>query len=68
MTIRPGDFAKAVEHVRRQITYFDRLGEHDPIFKWRAKSARISLEALLLVQQHQMEGVVLGRVNERVAE
>lgn len=64
MTVRPGDFAKALEHAWREVAYYERQVLRTGAYAWQLKSAQIALEALLLVRQHQMEGVVLGRVKQ----
>ena len=64
MKCRSGDFARAVEHARRQIEKYVQLIPEHPSYRGQLRSALIALEALQLVRQHGMEGVLLGRVSD----
>lgn len=68
MSCRSGDFARAIEHAKRGIAKYARLSPETPAYRGQLRSEQIALEALLLIRQHAMEGVVLSRVDELRAE
>ncbi len=68
MSCRGADFGRAIEHARRQIAKYAKVKGDSPRYYGQLRSAQIALEALLLIRQHAMEGVVLGRVDQLRAE
>jgi hypothetical protein len=68
MSCRPGDFARAIEHAKRSIAKYQRLSPETPAYRGQLRSEQIALEAMLLIMQHAMEGVVLSRVDQLRAE
>jgi len=62
--MRGHDFKTALIWARKTVERFDRLSVDDPAYRCQLHSAQIALAALLLCQQHGMEGVVLGRLEK----
>ena len=47
---------------------YARMIDEQPIYRGQLRSAEIALEALQLIRQHMMEGVILSRVDVARAE
>lgn len=58
------DFSRAIQDLETGVQWARLKAVEDPIYVRRLHSYLLALEALQLVRQHGMEGVVLGRVSD----
>jgi len=62
MSVRFGDFGRAIEHQRRQVIRFEAAAAENPRLRWQMKSCWIALAALELIKEYGAEGMVLATV------
>lgn len=68
MTVRSGDFARAVEHARREVLYYERQIQRLPKYASQLTSAQIALEALLLIGEYDCQEMIRDRVNGKISD
>ena len=66
--IRGADFARALEHARRQIELFKRLSATNPAYKGQLKSTRILLAAMSIIRESNLQDLIIEQVNKEELE